>query len=78
MSRTTRFPTRLYIRNDQDSGGLLVVGQDDDVRTLDVDDGQQVASYELVTVNTYRTEPRLDPVRRVKRGKSPMGQSPRR
>ncbi len=65
MRLIDRFPARIYVRNDQDSEGLLVVGDDRDPLTrLDVADGQHVAIYERKVVTVYRAEPRLDPLTR--------------
>jgi len=67
MKTSERFPSRIYVRNDLDSHGLLVVGCDDDLAHLDADDGQSVAIYERAEVRIYRTMPRLDPVRPTKK-----------
>jgi len=67
MKTSERFPPRLYIRNDLESGGCLVVGDGDDLTHLDAEDGQPVAIYERREIRIYRTAPRLDPLRPQKK-----------
>ena len=62
MIRRDNFPPVIYVCNDQDSGGLLVVGVNNDLAFLDASNGQQVAIYERREVRIYRTHPQLDPL----------------
>ncbi len=76
MSRSP-YPPRIFVRDDGD-GDLVIVGQD--VARLDADDGDRMAVYQCVSVQVYRTHPRLEPVppaARRKRTRAKARSSPR-
>ncbi len=59
MSRLP-YPSRIYVRDVEADGGLVIVG--DDLARLDADDGDRMAVYQCVSVQVYRTHPRLEPL----------------
>ncbi len=52
------FITRICVTREPEEG-WLIVGTPDDLANLVAEDGQRVAIYKLVSIQTYRTQPIL-------------------